>query len=70
MMDDCSTLPMTLDTSRGRLSTLDRLAEIPEEENSHAEIKPCALDLANLGVRAILRIDTGHYQCAGETGKE
>src|SRR5258708_33793767 len=30
-MDD-STMPMTLDTGHGRLSTLDRLAEIPEEE--------------------------------------
>jgi integrase/recombinase XerD len=31
MMDD-STLPVPIDTSAGRVSTLDRLAHIPEEE--------------------------------------
>ena len=70
MMDDSGTLPVPIGAGGNRaLSTLDQFAEIPEEENSRAETKPRALDLANLGVRAILRIDTGHYQCAGETGK-
>jgi len=32
MIDDSSTLPGPIDTGRGRLSTFDQLAEIPEEE--------------------------------------
>ena len=32
MMDDTSTLPMPIGTGRGRVSTLDQLASIPEEE--------------------------------------
>ena len=32
MIDDSSTLPAPIDTGRGRVSTLDQLAEIPEEE--------------------------------------
>jgi hypothetical protein len=32
MMDDSSTLPTPLDTGRRQVSTLDRLAAIPEEE--------------------------------------
>src|SRR5260370_14581696 len=32
MTDDTTTLPTTLDTGHRRLSTLDQLAEIPEEE--------------------------------------
>jgi hypothetical protein len=32
MMDDSSTLPGALGTGHGRVSTLDQLASIPEEE--------------------------------------
>src|SRR5882762_4338697 len=32
MIDDDRTLPVAIDTGHGRVSTLDRLAEIPEEE--------------------------------------
>jgi hypothetical protein len=32
MMDDDSTLPAPTHTGRGRMSTLDQLASIPEEE--------------------------------------
>ena len=31
-MDDSSTLPVTIDASGNRVSTLDQLADIPEEE--------------------------------------
>jgi len=30
--DDSSAMPVPIDTGRGRVSTLDRLADIPEEE--------------------------------------
>ena len=32
MMDDSSTLPSRIDGGRGRVSTIDQLAAIPEEE--------------------------------------
>ena len=32
MIDDSSTMPAPIDTGRGRISTLDQLAAIPEEE--------------------------------------
>jgi hypothetical protein len=32
MIDDDRALPVPRDTDRGRVSTLDQLAEIPEEE--------------------------------------
>ena len=32
MMNASSTLPVPIDTGRGRVSTLDQLAEIPEEK--------------------------------------
>src|SRR6202040_1665017 len=44
--DDSSTLPAPIDTGRGRLSTLDQLASIPEEEiwlskrSGHAAVEP------------------------------
>src|SRR5258708_24609464 len=54
MMDDASALPVPIDTGGGRVSTLDRLAETPEEKRWAQKQKA-------RGPRRAYRLDVQHF---------